>query len=156
MKACTLQRANGQDALLQHRGKSSEAARMYISEVGDVEGLDSPASPEMGPAEGTPILPLARWTQPLGRGMGPAPKPCSPPRLCSGCKKQMGSTCKPAALCPSVLEGEGEMGEEAAKGTCPRDPPAPHGFSTPSETMGAMWLFCLWCGAATAMKRGVW
>lgn len=92
--------------------RPSAVPRRYGCEVGDVEGLDSPASPEMGPAEGTPILPLAHWTQPLGRGMGPTPKPCSPSRVCSGCRKQMGSRAgwEPAVLCPSLREGEGGNG----------------------------------------------
>lgn len=51
--------------------------------AGGVQGLDSPTSPEMGPAEGTLVLPLTHQTQTLVREWGH-------PKALSGCIPDVG------------------------------------------------------------------
>lgn len=90
----------------------------------DVQGVDRPGSPEMGPAEGTPIPPLTYQTEPSegewGRPQNPAALGGFAPNE-GGHDDEVQQPCKPCF--PHCGRGKEKMGEEDARERCPRNLP---------------------------------
>ena len=78
--------------------------------TGGVQGLDNPNSPEMGPAEGTPVLPLTHWTEPSDGERGHPQSPTALLGFALGVGGNGDQGQQPAALLSPLQEGEGENG----------------------------------------------
>lgn len=89
-----------------------------------VPGVDRPSSPEMGPAEGTPIPPLTHQTKPSEGERG---HPQNPTALrCFALSEGGGDdeVQQPYKPCfPHCGRGKEKMGEEDARERCPRNLP---------------------------------
>lgn len=101
-----------------------QAETQLARATGGVRGLDRPKSPEMGPAEGTPIPPLTHQTEPSDGERG---RPQNPTALRGfaltegGEDDEVQQPCKPCFH--HCGRGKERMGEEDARERCPRNVP---------------------------------
>lgn len=106
--------------------------------LGGVQSLDSPNSPEMGPAEGTPIPPLTLRTESSDGERGHPQSPTALLRFALGVGGNGDQGQQPAALLSLLQEEEGEKNgqrgckaEMCQESPCyPRLPPSAHSSAT--------------------------